>query len=453
MGANLARNLANKEISTVVFNRTYEKAEKFINEFGNEHLFSAKSIAEFVKSITRPRKIFLMVPAGNAVDQVIDELIDFLESEDIIVDLGNSHYKDSQFRYRTLKSKQINFFSCGISGGEEGALKGPSIMPSGDKEIYFNLEKIFQQIAAKDFNNRPCVTYIGEGGAGHFVKMIHNGIEYALMQLIADSYETLRSIYKLEAPKIADIFEKFNKNKLNSYLIEITIKILREKDPLGGGFLIDQILDEAAQKGTGKWTVIEGVERGVSIPTLSSAVFARFSSSLKTLRGEISKFYREPEFIKDIELEKFLNILENSLYAANLITYAEGISLIQKASLEEGWGVSVSEISRIWQGGCIIRSKILETISKAFENEEKPALLTNEFIAELKNSINDLRQTVSIMTKQGISQVSFSAALSSFESSTRAESSANLIQAMRDFFGAHTFRRRDSEGVFHHKWE
>jgi len=454
MGANLARNIANNGFPIVVYNRTTEKMTKFVKEFGNENLFGEKKLEEFVKTISRPRKIIILVKAGEAVDKVIEGLMPLLDKEDVIIDCGNSNYHDTQRRSVALTAKDFHFVGCGISGGEEGALNGPSIMPGGSSESWEAIQRIFESISAKDFNGNPCVTHIGEGGAGHYVKMVHNGIEYGVMQLMADAYEALRSIYNLDAPTISDIFAKFQRGKLNSYLFEIAIKVLNQKDDLMQGYLIDHILDKAGQKGTGKWTAIDALDRGVALPTITSAVYARYNSNIKKVREQVSQFYREPEYTKDIPLDKFVAQLENALYTGMLCAYAEGYTLIQKAAKDEGWKINMAELARIWEGGCIIRAKILTLIHGAYNRCEPDTHLFEipEIISELKKSIIDLRSTVAYLSEQGTHTFAMPAALSYFESITRKESSANFIQGLRDFFGAHTYERKDTEGTFHTQW-
>ncbi len=449
MGANLARNIADKKISTVVHNRTSEKTNAFIKEFGNKYLFGENNLKDFVATLKTPRKIIIMVKAGEPVDELIAQLAPLLSKDDIIIDCGNSNYNDTKRRSKNFK----NFIGCGVSGGEEGALHGPSIMPGGDKQAVSKILPILQRIAAKDFSGKPCVTYIGENGAGHYVKMVHNGIEYGVMQMMAEAYEMLRTIYKLPAPKIAKIFEKFNHGKLKSYLFEIAVEVLNKKDEFKKGYLIDNILDKAAQKGTGQWTGIDSLTRAVSLSTITEAVYARINSSEKNRRQKISKLYPLPKPTKKIPLRKFTKLLEDALYAGMLSSYAQGYTLIQKAAEEEGWKINLAEVSRIWEGGCIIRAKILNDLHKAFNKNSHLHLFEIPTLAKtLKSTTPALRETVSYATATGIPIPSLATAQAYFESMRSEKLSANFIQGLRDYFGAHTYERTDKKGVFHSIW-
>ena len=343
MGANLARNISNKGFKTCVFNRSVEKTEAYIKEFGSENLIGSKSLKEFVKSLSSPRKIIIMVKAGDPVDSVIEQLIPLLDKGDLIIDCGNSNFRDTIHRTSKLKEKKLLYLGCGVSGGEEGALHGPSMMPGGSKSSYKKVEKIFSKISAKDFQGDPCITYIGDNGAGHYVKTVHNGIEYGVMELMAEAYEILRSIYKLSAPEISEIFAGYNRGKLKSYLFEIAVEVLARKDEFRKGYLIDHILDKAGQKGTGRWTAIDSLERATGLPTITEAVFARITSGDKEVRKKLSKIYKIPSKKKSIPLAKFIPILRDAIYAAMLSSYAQGYDLIQKAAMEEKWEINLSE--------------------------------------------------------------------------------------------------------------
>ncbi len=454
MGANLARNIAGRQHRIVVYNRTTEKTKEFIDEYGNEYLSAATNFKEFVASIARPRKIIIMVKAGTAVDAVINQLIPHLDKNDIIIDCGNSNYLDTKKRFEELKKKNMVFIGCGVSGGEEGALNGPSLMPGGTEKSWQSIKPIFEKIAAKDFGGKACVTYIGDNGAGHYVKMVHNGIEYGVMQMMAEAYELLRSVYRLKAPQIADIFEKYNRGKLKSYLFEISVEVLRRKDTFQKGYLIDHILDKAGQKGTGGWTAIDSIERAVTLSSITEAVYARVTSGEKELRGKLSKLYKRPVPSQKIPLEKFISILNDALYAGMLSAYAQGYSLIQKSAAEEGWKINLSEISRIWEGGCIIRAKILNFLHKAYaKNQTKHLFEIKEVAAGMKKTIPKLRELVAFGAKNGSALPSLATALSYFESITSEKTSANLIQGLRDYFGAHTYERTDRKGNFHTEWQ
>lgn len=453
MGMNLARNIASKNISICVYNRTTEKTDEFIRQYGNEFLTGAKNLKDFIKKLARPRKIILLVKAGEAVDQVIEELTPLLDKEDIIIDLGNSLYKDTQRRFNALAQKHINFIGSGISGGEEGALHGPSLMPSGSKKAYEKIKPIFQKIAAKDFSGKPCVTYVGDNGAGHYVKMVHNGIEYGVMQIIAEAYEIFRNIYELKAPQISEIFSKLSKGKLKSYLFEITAAVLKTRDPYTKGYLIDSILDKAGQKGTGTWTAIDSLNRATAIPSISQAVDARIISGEKNLRIKLSEIYQKPK-TKKIPLKKFVKILEEALYAGMLIIYGQGYHLIQKAAEQENWKIDLSEISRIWEGGCIIRAQILNFLHKSLAKKSLKHLFElKEVSVGLKKGLPNLRKLTSFVLENGVATPALASTQSYFELITSKKTSANLIQGLRDYFGAHSFERTDKKGTFHHQWQ
>lgn len=456
MGANLARNIASKGFDIVVYNRTTEKTEEFTEQYGNEHLSGAFSISDFVASIARPRKIIVMVQAGKPVDAIIEELLPYLDADDCIVDCGNSYYRDTIRREAYLSPKGIRFIGSGVSGGEEGALHGPSIMPGGSTEDYAKIRPIFEAIAARDFSGGACVTHIGTGASGHFVKMVHNGIEYAVMQIMAEAYDILRKIYGLSAPGIAEIFEEYSKGKLGSYLFDISLPILRKQDAFqADSYLIDHILDSAGQKGTGKWTVIDALERNIAVPSIAEAVFARNISANKKLRTELSGAFDTFHGKNLPPLNEFIVFLENGLYASILSAYAQGYDLIARASKEEGWGVNLAEISRIWEGGCIIRAEILSFLHKSFldSGADFSHLFT---ISEVRNSLResapDWHRVVSIINEQGIAIPTIGSALSYFESMTDNELPANYLQGLRDYFGAHTYERTDREGTFHTQW-
>lgn len=454
MGQNLARNIADKGYKTLVYNRTTEKTTEFISKFGTENLTGEKDLKTFVKNLKTPRKIIIMVKAGSAVDAVINQLLPHLDKNDLIIDCGNSNYLDTIRRSQELKEKKINFLGSGVSGGEEGALHGPSLMPGGNKTSYKKVEKIFQKIAAKDFSNNPCTTYIGDDGAGHYVKTIHNGIEYGVMQLMSEAYEIYRSVYKLSAPEIADIFGKYNRGKLKSYLFEISQIVLAEKDTFKKGYLIDYILDKAGQKGTGRWTAIDSLERASSTPTIIAAVNARINSGEKDLRTKLAKLYKKPSIKQKIPLQKAIPIINSALYAAMLISYAQGMSLIQKAATEQKWQIDLAEVARIWQGGCIIRAEILKTLTNAYKNTKRsPHLFEIKSISEdLKKHLPKLRQLNAFTSINGITTPALASAQHYFEAMTEENSSANLIQGLRDHFGAHTYERTDKKGSFHTEW-
>ena len=453
MGANLARNIANNKFKISVFNRTTEKTTKFIAEYGNEYLVGQEELKDFVKSLKAPRKIILLVKAGWPVDAFIDKLTPLLDKGDLIIDGGNSNYKDTQKRTTALKEKGIEFLGCGVSGGEEGALNGPSLMPGGSKKAYNKVSKILNKIAAKDFNGNPCVTYIGNNGAGHYVKTVHNGIEYGVMQMIAEAYEIFRSVYKLKAPEIAKIFKNYNRGKLKSYLFEITSEVLDRKDQYKKGYLIDYILDKAGQKGTGRWTAIDALERAVALPTVTEAVFARITSGEKDTRKRLNKIYSKAKVKNKIPLNKFISKLGDALYAGMLSSYAQGYHLIQKTAAEEGWEIDLSEVSRIWEGGCIIRADILNFLHKAYaKNQNKHLFEIKDISNGMIKTIPKLREICGYAQSNGVAIPALSTSLAYFEMMTNENSSANLIQGLRDYFGAHTYERTDKKGSYHTEW-
>ena len=455
MGANLARNISNKGTPTLVYNRTFEKTKEFIKQYGSDDLAGKEDLESFVRSLEKPRKIIVMVKAGDPVDEVVGQLLPFLEPGDSIIDCGNSNYQDTLRRAKELQKKEVHFVGCGVSGGEEGALNGPSLMPGGTEQSWEMLKPVWMKIAAKDFEGYPCVTNVGSDGAGHYVKMVHNGIEYAVMQMMAEAYDLLRKTYKLSSEKIADIFYEFGKGKLESYLFEISVPVLRKKDEEKSGHLIDQILDKAGQKGTGKWTAMEGLERAVGVSSISEAVFARINSGEKNLRMELSKLYQKPKYSLEMIKDEFIVKLENALYASLLSIYAQGFELIKKAAEENDWEVNLSEIARIWQGGCIIRAKMLQFLTEMYKkSEDQPHLLS---VQEIQDSINeslpDWREVVALSIQQGIPTPGLTSALQYVDTLSSEHLPANLIQGLRDYFGAHTYERTDQPGTFHTDWE
>jgi len=457
MGQNLARNLANHDYKVIVFNRSPEKAETFIETFGSEDLSYEKTLEALVNSLERPRKLLLMVKAGPAVDTVIQQLLPHLEPGDIIIDGGNSNFKDSIRREKELKTKDMHFVGMGVSGGEEGALNGPSLMPGGSSDSWKALQAILEKIAAQDFDGNPCVTHVGENGAGHYVKMVHNGIEYGVMQLIAEAYQLLRQSYHLNSKEIANVFKGLGEGKLKSYLFDIAVPVLEKEDEFKTcNSLVECIVDQAGQKGTGRWTAIDALERGVSLPTITIAVFARNISAKKELRIELSEENPKHETTPRIELSEFVKILEKSLYAGMISCYAQGFELMKTAAKEEGWDLNFAEIARIWQGGCIIRADLLKVLHHAFQKAEgeRPHLFSIPDIQTLLKSSHKAWHTViRLAIEHDVSVPALSSSLMYFEDLTTATLPANFIQGLRDYFGAHTYQRTDREGVFHTEWE
>ncbi|MFC1647677.1 NADP-dependent phosphogluconate dehydrogenase [Patescibacteria group bacterium] len=452
MGTNLARNIANKGFKISVYNRTTEVMNEVIEKYGGENFVGFEDLKDMIASLERPRKVILLVKAGPAVDAVIEALKPLLDKDDIVIDCGNSNFNNTVRRFEDLRGDGIHFVGCGVSGGEEGALNGPSMMPGGTKEAWDQIKEIFEAIAARDFNDGPCVTYIGDNAAGHYVKMVHNGIEYGVMQIMAEAYDILKRAYNLEANKIAEIFKKFNEGMLQSYLFEIAGEVLERKE--GDGYLVDFILDKAAQKGTGKWTAIDALDRGVGLPTITEAVYARINSSYKDLRVNLSEKYKKEDPQTEIELEQFIKVLEEALYVAMLISYAQGYHLIQTAAQENNWDINLSEISRIWEGGCIIRAKVLNELHKGFEKNPKGSHLfeIEELASQINKTIPALRKMTVFGSSKGIPVPALGSALAYFDTITSEVVPANFIQGLRDYFGAHTYKRTDKEGDFHTEW-
>jgi len=454
MGSNIALNMANKGEQVAVYNYTPDLTDKLLQKEEAQKLNPYYKIEEFIQSLEKPRKVFLMVTAGNAIDSVIQSLIPLLEKGDIIMDGGNSHYKDTERRYDELKAFGIGYLGIGISGGEVGALTGPSIMPGGDLEVYEKVAPILTKIAAQ-VDGTPCCTYIGPKGAGHFVKMVHNGIEYADMQLIAEAYTFLRKNVGLAVEEIADIFETWNQGELKSYLIEITAEILRKKDDSTGLPLIDIILDKANQKGTGKWTSIQSIDNGIPTSIITEALFARYISSLKEERVRAEAILAGPAQ-KEQHLDKdvWVEYVRQALYMGKICAYAQGFTQYKMTSELYNWNLQLHNIALIFRSGCIIRAEFLNVISDAYQ---KQAALDNLLIApyfaeKTKAYQNSLRKVVCEGIQAGNAFPCLSTSLTYFDSYRTGSSNANLLQAQRDYFGAHTYQRIDSEGTFHTNW-
>ncbi|MBC7189881.1 NADP-dependent phosphogluconate dehydrogenase, partial [Candidatus Aerophobetes bacterium] len=455
MGQNLVLNIESRGFSVSVYNRTSSKTKIFLEEKGKgKSIFPFYSLQEFVFSLKKPRKILLMVKAGEAVDSFLSELVLFLEEGDIVMDGGNSHFKDTERRYHRMKEKGIYYLGVGISGGEMGALHGPCIMPGGDKEAYLQVEDILTAISAKT-EDGPCCTYLGPSSAGHFVKMVHNGIEYAVMQIIAESYSLMRNGLEMKIEDIKDVIHKWNLGELNSYLMEITVNILGKKDDFTGKPLVEVILDKAEQKGTGKWTSQTAFDLGVSVPTITAAVEARILSSLKDLRMSLSERLKGEERKEKAEKREFLGYLENACYASILLSYIQGMHLLSVASDEFGYSLNLSEIARIWKGGCIIRARILNLIKDIYAKYKglSNLLVADEVGERLGGKIHGLRKIIIQAKKWGIPTPALSSSLNYYDTMRASFLPANLIQAQRDYFGAHTYQRIDKEGSFHTCWE
>lgn len=458
MGENLALNIERNGFPISIYNRTVEKVDEFVNDRGKgKKVFGYHDDKSFVESLERPRKIILLVKAGAPVDQTVEKLLPYLEKDDIIIDGGNSHFTDTIRREKDLAAKGIRFIGSGVSGGEEGALWGPSLMPGGDLKAYNEIKPVWEAIAAKS-SDGPCVTYLGPNGAGHFVKMVHNGIEYGDMQLIAEIYDVMRRGLGLKANQISDVFEEWNKGILDSFLIEITAKILSVTDPDTGKFLVDLIVDKAGQKGTGKWTGEIALDLGIAIPTIDAALTGRLLSALKDERVVASKKLSGPAnaSIDPAESKKVLAALHDALYASKVCSYAQGMALIRAGSNEYKWNVDLSECARIWEGGCIIRAKLLQTIKQAFkrQGDVNNLLVDPEFSAWIVEHQGNWRYAVTTAVNAGIPVPALSASLAYFDSYRCANLPQNLTQAQRDFFGAHTYERvdRPDAGFIHTDW-
>jgi 6-phosphogluconate dehydrogenase len=458
MGENLALNIERNGYTIAIYNRTTAKVDEFVEGRGKgKKVIGCHDEKSFVESLERPRKIILLVKAGDAVDGTIQKLLPHLEKGDIIIDGGNSHFTDTMRREKDYAAKGIYFIGSGVSGGEEGALWGPSLMPGGDKKAYEEIKPIWEAIAAK-VDDGPCVTYLGPDGAGHFVKMVHNGIEYGDMQLIAEVYDVMRRALGLSAPEIGKIFEEWNKGLLDSFLIEITAKILSVMDKETNKPLVDLIVDKAGQKGTGKWTGEIALDLGIAIPTIDAALTGRLLSGLKDERVLAAKKLNGPrcESLKGDEAKKLIDALKDALYASKVCSYAQGMALIRAGSDHYKWGINLSETARIWKGGCIIRAKLLEQIKQAFNRQgDVPNLMVDpEFSAWLNNAQANWREAVIQASRHGIAVPALSASLAYFDSYRTANLPQNLTQAQRDFFGAHTYERVDKPelGFIHTEW-
>src|SRR6266478_6313884 len=457
MGENLALNIARNGFPIAVFNRDTSKVDKFLHRAEGKQVIGAYSIQDFVNSLEKPRKIILLVKAGGPVDAVLTQLKPLLDQGDIVIDGGNSFFENTIRREKEMKAAGFNLIGSGVSGGESGALWGPSMMPGGDPEAYRVVQPIFESVAAK-VNGEPCVTYIGPGASGHFVKMVHNGIEYGDMQLIAETYDVLRNGFKLTADEMADVFEEWNEGELESYLIEITAKILRVKDPETGKPLVDLVLDEAGQKGTGKWASQLALDLGIPIPTIDAAITARNLSARKSERVAASKIISVRATGKYSGLSsQFKDVLRDALYASKICSYAQGMNLIKAGSDEFKWNINLSEVARIWQGGCIIRARFLKKIKEAYLKDAnlKNLLLNEAFNSRVESAQANWRIVVSTAMQQGLPILAMSASLGYFDMYRTADLPLNLTQAQRDFFGSHTYIRVDKPdvGAIHTEWE
>jgi 6-phosphogluconate dehydrogenase len=462
MGENLVLNIESRGFTAAVFNRTTSKVDDFMNGRGKGKRFvGCHSLEELVKALKRPRRVMFMVKAGPAVDQVIGQVAPLLEAGDIIIDGGNSYYLDTERRATELKAKGLAYLGVGVSGGEEGALKGPSIMPGGAEEAWPHVKPIFQAIAAKvgPNNDVPCCEWVGPGGSGHYVKMVHNGIEYGDMQLICEAYQLLKEAAGFSNEELHRTFDEWNRGDLDSYLIEITRDIFTVKDKESGEYLVDRILDTAGQKGTGKWTSQLALDLGVPTTLVTEAVFARCLSALKDARVRASKVLVGPaealaKFKKSVDKKAFAEEVRHALYASKICSYAQGFVQLAAAAAEHKWDLNFGNIALLWRGGCIIRARFLERIKEAFDKEAKleNLLLAPYFQKAIADAQTPWRNVAAAAAQVGIPAPAFSTALAYYDGYRSARLPANLLQAQRDYFGAHTYQRTDKEGTFHTDW-
>ncbi|MET8811257.1 NADP-dependent phosphogluconate dehydrogenase [Streptomyces sp. NPDC004549] len=456
MGRNLARNFARNGYTVAVHNRTASKTRELVEEFGGEGEFvPAETAKEFVESLERPRRLVIMVKAGEPTDAVIEEFAPLLEPGDMIIDGGNAHFADTRRRERELREQGIHFVGTGISGGEEGALHGPSIMPGGSVESYDSLGPMLEKISAKADDGAPCVTHVGPDGAGHFVKMVHNGIEYADMQLIGEAYQLLRDVAGYSPAEIADIFRTWNRGRLDSYLIEITAEVLSHVDAETGKPFVDVVVDQAEQKGTGRWTVQIALDLGVPVSGIAEAVFARSLSGHAALR-DASRDLAGPTAtpLSKEDAAAFADKVEQALYASKIVSYTQGFHEIAAGSAEYDWDIDLGEVASIWRGGCIIRAAFLDRIRAAYDaRPDLPSLLSDEtFAREIAEAQDDWREVLIAATRQGVPAPGFAAALAYYDALRAERLPAALTQGQRDYFGAHTYRRVDKDGSFHTLW-
>ncbi|VGO14959.1 6-phosphogluconate dehydrogenase, decarboxylating [Pontiella desulfatans] len=454
MGSNLARNMVSKGFSVSCYDWDESLRQGFASKF-TDGFVHAESLKAFVGSIERPRKIMIMIKAGSPVDSVLGELAPLLEEGDVVIDGGNSQWEDTERRIAFCEGQGLLFVGCGVSGGEEGALNGPALMPGGSVGAWELIKPIFEAIAARTRKGAVCVNWIGQGGSGHFVKMVHNGIEYGDMQMICETYQVMRDGLGMSNMAMSEVFGRWNRGKLDSYLIEITRDILAYEDE-NGVCPVDYILDAAGQKGTGKWTLIAALDAGEPLPLIGEAVFARCLSALKADREEASKILIGPKTILDVAPEDFVMEVKEALYGSKIISYAQGFQLIQQVSMDRGWQIDLAGLAQLWRGGCIIRSTLLRTIKEAFERD--PALSNLLLDPLISESVGEAqvhwRDAVARMTRVGIASPAMSSALSYYDGFRTARGSANLLQAQRDYFGAHTYERTDKPRgqFFHTQW-
>ena len=453
MGRNLVLNIEEKGFSAAGYDAWPEPVDKFVAATAGKKIQGFKDLGEFVRSLRRPRRIIMLVKAGQVVDDTIAKLRPLLDTGDLLVDAGNEYFPNTERRALDLESAGIRYFGMGVSGGESGARHGPSMMPGGDRAAYEELAPILTKIAAQH-KDGPCVTYIGPGGSGHYVKMVHNGIEYGDMQLIAEAYDVLKTLGGMGNAELADVFDEWNGGELQSFLIEITAKVLRFKDPEGGGYLVDHILDATGMKGTGKWTVEDAAELGVAVPTIATSVEARVISAAKADRVKASRLLPGPTPVARGDKKQLVADVRAALYAAKACSYAQGMNLLRVASEARKWNLNLGELARIWQAGCIIRAKFLGRIKAAYDREPALAnlLLDPSFIEELGARQAGWRNTIAAAAQAGMALSTTGGSLAYYDMVRRERLPGNLTQAQRDLFGAHTYKRLDRDGDFHTEW-
>lgn len=456
MGKNLALNIESRGYSVAIYNRTGSKTEKVVADHPDKNLVPSYTIEDFVNSLETPRRIILMVKAGAPTDATIKSLLPHLDKGDVLIDGGNTFFQETMRRNEELDNSGINFIGMGVSGGEKGALEGPSLMPGGQKEAYDLVEPILKKIAAKAKDGEACVTYVGPNGAGHYVKMVHNGIEYGDMELIAESYNLMRNLLGLSNDEISDVFNEWKDGELKSYLIDITADILTRKDDLGTGKpIVDVILDRAGNKGTGKWSSQSALELGVPQSLITESVYARYISAMKDERVAASQVLPNPEFdLGDVDKKELVEKIRRALYFSKIMSYAQGFEQLRVASENYDWNLNYGDMAKIWREGCIIRAQFLQKITDAYEkNPELKNLMLDDYFKKIVEEYqNDVRDIAALAIKAGVACPGFSSAITYYDQYRSAHLPANIIQAQRDYFGAHTYERTDREGIYHYEW-
>ena len=456
MGKNLALNIESRGYSVAIYNRTGSKTEKVVADHPDKNLVPSYTIEDFVNSLETPRRIILMVKAGAPTDATIKSLLPHLDKGDVLIDGGNTFFQETMRRNEELDNSGINFIGMGVSGGEKGALEGPSLMPGGQKEAYDLVEPILKKIAAKAEDGEACVTYVGPNGEGHYVKMVHNGIEYGDMELIAESYNLMRNLLGLSNDEISDVFNEWKDGELKSYLIDITADILTRKDDLGTGKpIVDVILDRAGNKGTGKWSSQSALELGVPQSLITESVYARYISAMKDERVAASQVLPNPEFdLGDVDKKELVEKIRRALYFSKIMSYAQGFEQLRVASENYNWNLNYGDMAKIWREGCIIRAQFLQKITDAYEkNPELKNLMLDDYFKKIVEEYqNDVRDIAALAIKAGVACPGFSSAITYYDQYRSAHLPANIIQAQRDYFGAHTYERTDREGVYHYEW-